>query len=308
MNTKFLPFEKDLEKIYLAMERNPKDLSLKESFNKTLKEIYSKLEPFDIVEIARHPERPHSEDYIQSLFTDFVEIHGDRCFGDDPSIITGIGKFNGKVVGVLGHRKGQNLKEQLSVNFGMANPEGYRKALRVAKLISEKFKAPIISFLDTPGANPTEGAEERGIASAIATNLMEFFNIRTPIIVVVIGEGGSGGALGIGIGDRILMLKYSIYSVISPEGCASILFGNASKSKEAAKSLKLTAQDLKALNVIDEIIEEPYGGAHRFKEETIKNVGDALEKNLIELVKIPTETLLHMRKEKFLKMGVYREE
>ena len=222
-------------------------------------------------------------------------------------MIAGIGRFNGTVVGVLGHRKGRNLKEQLEAHFGMANPEGYRKALRVAKLVSEKFNAPIISFLDTPGANPTEEAEERCIAHAIATNLMEFFDIPTPIIVIVIGEGGSGGALGIGIGDKILMLKYAIYSVISPEGCASILFGNASKAKEAANSLKLTAEDLLNLNVIDKIIEEPLGGAHRFREETFKNVSNTLSMALKEVTLIERKDLLKMRKEKFLKMGVYDE-
>jgi acetyl-CoA carboxylase carboxyl transferase subunit alpha len=304
---KFLSFEKELEKIYLSIQRNPKDEKLKETFNEKLKEIYSNLQPYEIVEVARHPERPHTEDYISNLFTDFTELHGDRGFGDDPAMIAGIGRFNGTVVGVLGHRKGRNLKEQLEAHFGMANPEGYRKALRVAKLVSEKFNAPIISFLDTPGANPTEEAEERCIAHAIATNLMEFFDIPTPIIVIVIGEGGSGGALGIGIGDKILMLKYAIYSVISPEGCASILFGNASKAKEAANSLKLTAEDLLNLNVIDKIIEEPLGGAHRFREETFKNVSNALSMALKEVTLTERKDLLKMRKEKFLKMGVYDE-
>ncbi|BAL81621.1 acetyl-CoA carboxylase carboxyltransferase subunit alpha [Caldisericum exile] len=305
---KLLSFEKSLEKLYLDLEKRPNETALKELLDAKLKEIYSNLTPYQIVEIARHPERPHTEDYISNLFTDFIEFHGDRCFGDDPSIITGIAKFNGRTVGILGHRKGKNLKEQLERNFGMANPEGYRKALRVAKLIADRFKAPIISLIDTPGASPTEGAEERGIAEAIAKNIMEFFEINTPIISVVIGEGGSGGALGIGVSDRILMLTYSIYSVISPEGCASILFGDATKAKEAAVSLKLTARDLFTLGVIDEVIEEPLFGAHRDPEKTFKNVKDAIERNLNELSKISIENLLTQRKQKFDKMGVYNEE
>jgi len=304
---KFLSFEQELEKIYLAMQRNPGDEKLKRMFDEKLKEIYTNLQPYEVVEIARHPERPHTEDYISNIITDFVELHGDRYFGDDPAMITGIGRLNETVVGVIGHRKGKNLREQLEAHFGMANPEGYRKALRVVRLASEKFNAPIISFLDTPGANPTEEAEERGVAHAIATNLMEFFNIATPIVVVVIGEGGSGGALGIGVGDRILMLKYAIYSVISPEGCASILFGNASKAKEAAISLKLTSEELLKLKVIDKIVEEPIGGAHRFKEITMRNVKEAISNTLEDLTKIRQEDLLKMRKEKFLKMGVYDE-
>ena len=308
---KLLSFEKSLKPLYEELKEKRKNAQstdyIEEKIAETLKKIYSNLTPYDIVQIARHPDRPHTTDYINALFTDFLELHGDRKFGDDPAIIAGIGYFNGKVTGVIGHRKGRNLKENLRYNFGMAEPEGYRKALRVAHLISERFKAPIITLLDTPGASPTIGAEERGQAEAIAYNLQELFNIPTPIVAIVIGEGGSGGALGIGIADKLLMLKYSIYSVISPEGCASILWRDASKAKEAAIALKLTANDLYKLHIVDKIIEEPAGGAHRHREEVIQAVGKEAQKALNTLSRLSKKKLLEKRKEKFINIGVYNE-
>lgn len=280
---KLLSFEQPLQLLYIELEekkmKNEDTTNLENRIEKEIKQMYDNLTSYNIVEISRHPDRPHTTDYISGMFSSFMELKGDRAFGDDPAIITGIGQLkNGSIAGVLGHRKGINLKENLKYRYGMAEPEGYRKALRVASLIAYKFHAPIISFLDTPGASPTMSAEERGQAEAIAKNLREFFALPVPIVTVVIGEGGSGGALGIGIADRILMLKYSIYSVISPEGCASILWRDASKVKEASNAMKLTAKDLFDLGVIDEIIEEPLGGAHRHKEEVIKSVESSVEK------------------------------
>lgn len=308
---KLLAFEKTLKPLYKELEDRRKSAEstdyIEGEIAKALKKIYSNLTPYDIVQIARHPNRPHTTDYINVLFTDFFELHGDRKCGDDPAIIAGIGYFFGMVTGVIGHRKGRNLKENLKYNFGMANPEGYRKALRAAHLISERFKAPIITLLDTPGASPTIGAEERGQAEAIAYNLQELFDIPTPIVSIVIGEGGSGGALGIGIADKLLMLKYSIYSVISPEGCASILWRDASKAEEAANALRLTANDLYNMHIIDEIIDEPVGGAHRHKEEVIQAVGKAAQKALNSLSRLSKKKLLEKRKEKFINIGVYNE-
>jgi len=309
--TKLLPFEKNLKPLYEELQEERKNsrvtIYTEEKIKQGLSKIYDHLSPHDIVQIARHSNRPRTTDYINTLFTDFLELHGDRKFGDDPAIIAGIGYFNEKVTGIIGHRKGHNLRENLRYNFGMAGPEGYRKALRIAKLISEKFKAPIITLLDTPGASPTTGAEERGQAEAIAYNLQEFFDIPVPIVTVVIGEGGSGGALGIGVGDQLLMLKYSIYSVISPEGCASILWRDKSKAKEAANALKLTAKDLYKLHIVDKIIDEPAGGAHRHKEEVIQTVGKAAQKALNKLSRLSRKKLLEKRQEKFSNIGVYNE-
>jgi len=309
---KLLNFEKTLEPLYRELDEKKSKgeltFEIEKKIDEEIKRLYSNLKPFDIVEIARHPERPHTDDYIYGLFSDFIELHGDRAFGDDPAIITGIGRLkNNMPVGVIGHRKGKTLKENLNFRYGMAEPEGYRKALRVANLISFKFHLPIISFLDTPGASPTMGAEERGQAEAIARNIQDFFSLPTPIIAVVIGEGGSGGALGIGVADKILMLKYSIYSVISPEGCASILWRDVTKVKEASEALKLTSFDLLNLGVIDKIIEEPYGGAHRHKEETIENVYKAIEEALLELKGMKEDDLLELRYKKYSNMGVFNE-
>jgi acetyl-CoA carboxylase carboxyl transferase subunit alpha len=270
------------------------------------REIYGKLTRWQITQIARHPRRPYMLDYVRNIGIDFTELHGDRRFGDDEAIVAGLGFFGRRKVVIVGHQKGRDTKENILRNFGMAHPEGYRKALRVMAL-GAKFGRPIITFVDTPGAYPGIGAEERGQAEAIAVNLHEMSRLPVPIVVVVIGEGGSGGALGIGVGDRVLMLEYSIYSVISPEGCASILFRDAARAREAAEAMKITARDLLDLGVIDEIISEPSGGAHRDPALAAKTVGAAIERHLSELEGSSGEELVRRRLAKFMAMGEYRE-
>lgn len=271
-----------------------------------LDRIYSKLTPWQKTQVARHSSRPTTLDYIDSLIESFVELHGDRHFADDPSIIGGIGRFEGRPVVVIGHQKGRGTKDKIYRNFGMPNPEGYRKALRLMQL-GTRFKRPILTLIDTPGAYPGIGAEERGQSVAIARNLFEMCRLEVPIIVSVIGEGGSGGALAIGVGDRILMLEHSIYSVISPEGCAAILWGEGTKAPDAADTLKMTAQDLKKLGVIDMIVKEPVGGAHRNPAAATQSLKEAVAKALKEIEGIPGDKLAVMRYEKFSKMGVYKE-
>jgi len=270
------------------------------------KDIYGKLSRWQITQIARHPRRPYTLDYIDALTTDFIELHGDRRFGDDPAIVSGLAFFGDRRVVVVGHQKGRDTKENIRRNFGMANPEGYRKALRVMQLAA-RFGRPIVTFVDTPGAYPGVGAEERGQAEAIAYNLHEMARLPVPIVVVVIGEGGSGGALGLGVGDRVLMLQYSIYSVISPEGCASILFRDAARAQAAAEAMKITAPDLEELEVIDGIIDEPVGGAHRDWKTAAGNVGKAVERHLAELSQVKPEELVRQRLAKFMAMGEFRE-
>jgi len=270
------------------------------------KEFYQNLNAWDKVKMARHPERPLTMDFIKNMFKDFTELHGDRIFRDDPAIVGGLAYLEDKPVIIIGHEKGKDTKEKLARNFGMPYPEGFKKAARLMKM-AEKFKLPIISFVDTQGAYPGIGAEERGQFVAIAENLRLMSQLKIPIIIVVIGEGGSGGALGIAVGDRVLMLENAYYSVISPEGCASILWRDAGKADEAAKALKLTAQDLIKLKIIDEIITEPLGGAHKDYNLTIKNVKFAIEKNLKELEKISPEQLVELRYEKFRVMGIFEE-
>jgi len=269
-------------------------------------EIYGKLSRWQITQIARHPKRPFTLDYINHLGIDFMELHGDRRFGDDPAIVGGIGFWAGRKVVVIGHQKGRDTKENIGRNFGMAQPEGYRKSLRLMQL-AERFNRPIITFVDTPGAYPGVGAEERGQAEAIARNLMEMARLPVPIIVCVIGEGGSGGALGIAVGDRVLMMQYSIYSVISPEGCASILWRDAAKASQAAEAMKVTASDLMELGVIDEIITEPIGGAHRDPERAARTLEEAIARHLTELEALPGAELVDRRLDKFMAMGQYRE-
>ncbi|AEI14692.1 Acetyl-coenzyme A carboxylase carboxyl transferase subunit alpha [Flexistipes sinusarabici DSM 4947] len=281
--------------------------SLEKKLEKVKSNIYKSLTAPQKVLVARHPQRPYLLDYIKMLFTDFVELHGDRNFRDDPAIIGGMAKFEGEPVVIVGHQKGRNTKENIHRNFGMAHPEGYRKALRIFEM-AEKYNRPIISFIDTPGAFPGIGAEERGQAEAIARNLKEMAGLTVPFISVISGEGGSGGALGIAMGNRVLMLEHSIYAVISPEGCASILWKDASYSGKAAEALKLTAQDLKKLNVIDEIIQEPLGGAHRDYITTAENVRQALIKHLGELKQLSPERLFEYRCEKYMAMGVFAEQ
>lgn len=264
------------------------------------------LTPWEKVQISRHPQRPLTIDYIENLFEDFVELHGDRLYGDDPALIGGIGIFKGQGVVIIGHNKGKNIKENVSRNFGMPHPEGYRKALRLMRL-AERWHLPIISFIDTPGAYPGIGAEERGQAEAIGRNILEAFEIRTPILIVVVGEGGSGGALGIGVGDRVLMLENAIYSVISPEGCAAIIWKDSKQAEKAASALKLTAQDLLKFNIIDEIIPEPPGGAHNDINATIRAVEESITRNLEMICNRDIDSLLEERYQKVRRIGIFEE-
>ncbi len=280
--------------------------SAEKKLEKALKEIFDNLTPWQRVQVARHPLRPYTLDYIRYLTEDFVEFHGDRHFSDDHAVVAGFAKWGGKQkVAIVGHQKGRDTKENLLRSFGSAHPEGYRKALRIMKL-AEKFSLPIISFIDTPGAYPGIGAEERGQAEAIAFNLMEMSEIAVPIIVIVIGEGGSGGALAIGIGDRIYVLENAYYSVISPEGCAAILWKENSKTPDAAQALKLTARDLYELKLIDGIIPEPLGGAHRDFEHAAESLRKTVDESLQELGRIPKKELLEQRYEKYRQMGIFR--
>ncbi|GBC85390.1 Acetyl-coenzyme A carboxylase carboxyl transferase subunit alpha [bacterium HR11] len=268
------------------------------------RQIYSRLTPWEIVQVARHPQRPYTLDYIRLIFDDFIELHGDRRYGDDPAIVAGLAFLGDQPMAVVGHQKGRDMQEKLRRNFGMPHPEGYRKALRIMKL-AEKFSRPVVTFVDTPGAYPGIGAEARGQAQAIAENLLEMSRLRVPVLVFIIGEGGSGGALGIAVGDRIYMLQYAIYSVISPEGCASILWRDAGKAREAAQALRLTARDLLELGVIDEVLEEPLGGAHADPEAMALRIKDAILRGLQELCGTPSEELVRRRYEKFRRMGVF---
>ncbi|MDP3014364.1 MAG: acetyl-CoA carboxylase carboxyltransferase subunit alpha, partial [Candidatus Subteraquimicrobiales bacterium] len=277
---------------------------LEEQLEKLRKKIYSNLTPWQQVQIARHPNRPRTLDYVGAIFSDFVELHGDRLFKDDPAVVGGLAYFDGERVAVIGHQKGRDTKENIHRNFGMAHPEGYRKALRLMKL-AEKFKVPVVCFIDTPGAYPGIGAEERGQATAIATNLIEMSEIKIPIIAVNIGEGGSGGALALGIADRVLMLENAYYSVISPEGCASILWRDNAKASEAAEALCLTADKLLSFGIIDKIISEPLGGAHRNPEFVIEELRKALRNTFVSLLAYPIENLLENRYKKYRKIGSF---
>lgn len=276
--------------------------ALQAKVDKMLEEIYKKLTPWQRTQLSRHPQRPHAIDYIQEMVTDFHEVHGDRRFSDDPSMIAGFGYLDGQKVAVLGIEKGRKTSEKIKRNFGMANPEGYRKALRVMQMASN-FNIPIITFVDTPGAYPGIGAEERGQALAIAENLEEMFKIKTPILSVVIGEGGSGGALGIAIADKVFMMEYSVYSVISPESCASILWSDPKMAETAANSLQLSPNKAKELQVIDDIIIEPAGGAHRHPDKAIESVKKALLNGIKEVQKASSEKMMEKRFEKFRQMG-----
>jgi acetyl-CoA carboxylase carboxyl transferase subunit alpha len=321
----YLDFEKPVAELENKIEElkrlaDGRDMNITSEIKKLSKkakdlraDIFSKLSPWQKTLIARHPERPYTLDFIKMLFEDFVELHGDRRFADDPAIIGGFAKFNELSVAVIGHQKGRGTKERIERNFGQPHPEGYRKALRIMKM-AERFLMPIITFIDTPGAYPGIGAEERGQAGAIASNLLEMFNIRMPIITMVIGEGGSGGALALAVGDKILMLEHSVYSVISPEGCAAILWKKNGAEigqgdyEKASDALKLTAQNLHGFGVIDEIIPEPLGGAHRNPEETAKRVRNVLQKHLTDLMDKPIDSLLEERYRKFKPMGALNKE
>lgn len=316
-HTNYLEFEKPIaeleEKIRELNELSSDTVDLKADIARLEKkadklrgEIYSDLTRWQTVQVARHINRPFTLDYIRLIFTDFIELHGDRAFADDHAIVGGLARLDGEPVMVIGHQKGRDTREKVFRNFGMPNPEGYRKALRLMEM-AERFGLPIITFVDTPGAFPGIGAEERGQAEAIARNLREMSRLRVPIVVVVTGEGGSGGALAIAVGDRILMLQHSIYSVISPEGCAAILWSDGTKGEVAAEALKPTARDLKELNVIDEIVPEPPGGAHRDHEGVAKSVHKAIARNLRELRAITVDQLLEGRYDKFRQMARFVE-
>ncbi len=268
--------------------------------------IFSNLGPWQVAQIARHPRRPYTLDYIGKLFTNFEELHGDRAYSDDAAIVCGIAQFEGRPVAVIGHQKGRNTKENLRRNFGMPRPEGYRKALRIMEM-AEKFQIPILTFIDTPGAYPGVGAEERGQSQAIARNLYCMAKMKTPIICTVIGEGGSGGALAIGVGDHLAMLSYSTYSVISPEGCASILWKNADKAEDAAVALGITSDRLQELGLIDEIIQEPLSGAHRDLDSICENLRQSLSENLSRLTKLEVSEMLDMRYQRLTSYGVFKE-
>ena len=311
-----LEFEKpivELEKKILELKHLSSDgnLNLQSEVKKlesrlahVKKETYAQLTPWQRVQIARHPKRPYTLDYIQMIFTDFVELHGDRTFADDKALIGGFAKFEGRSFLVMGHQKGRDAKENIMRNFGSAHPEGYRKALRLMRM-AEKFDMPIAIFVDTPGAYPGVGAEERGQAYTIAYNIREMARIQVPIIIFVIGEGGSGGALGIGVGDRVLVLENAYYSVISPEGCAAILWKDRTKAPDAAAALRLTAKDLLEMKLIDDIVKEPLGGAHVNPENTAEEVKAGIKKYWKELQNVPKTVLVEKRYEKFRAMGVF---
>ena len=281
-------------------------VKLRKKFKKLSEKKMESLTAWDRVQLARHPKRPHTIDYINNIFTDFVELHGDRRFADDKAIIAGFANFEGKPVCVIGHEKGRDTKEKIERNFGMPHPEGYRKAIRVMKL-AEKFKRPIFTFIDTPGAYPGIGAEERGQSQAIAESLMVMGSLKTPIIATVIGEGGSGGALALGVADRILMLENAIYSVISPEGCAAILFKSAESAPIAAESLKITAKDLLELGVIDCIVREPRGGAHLQPKKMYRLLKWSLRNALKQVENVDLDKLVELRHRKFYSMGRFAE-
>ncbi len=311
----YLDFEKplkDLEgRIAKLVKSKSKKNSVQEAIDKSTdqlakmeKDLFANLSPWQRSQIARHPHRPSISDYLEELTENVIELQGDRLYGEDRAIIGGFATWKNRSIMVMGHEKGKSLKERMRRNFGMAKPEGYRKALRLMKL-AEKFQRPILTFIDTPGAYPGVDAEQRGQAEAIARNLLEMIRLQVPIIAVVTGEGGSGGALALGVADRVLMLEHSIYSVISPEGCAAILWGDASKASTAAAALRMTAPELLKLNIIDAIIPEPLGGAHRDIPLTAKNVSKTLETHFNQLEKIPLPKLLKQREAKFRNLGAF---
>lgn len=318
MKTSFLDFEQPIaeleariEELRYVQDDSALDISeeierLQSKSQSLTKGIYAKLGAWQISQVARHPQRPYTLDYIQALFTDFDELHGDRAFADDPAIVGGFARFNGNSVMVIGHQKGRDTKERQYRNFGMPRPEGYRKALRLFRL-AEKFGLPIITFIDTPGAYPGINAEERGQSEAIARNLYVMAELRTPIIAVIIGEGGSGGALALGVADQLLMLQYSTYSVISPEGCASILWKSADKAAEAAETLAITAVRLKTMGLIDRIISEPLGGAHRDQVFMMQTMKRALQEVLRQFQDKPIDDLLKIRFDRLMSYGKFKE-
>ena len=310
----FLEFEQPLAELETKIEelryvQNESAVDISEEIDRLdkkslqlTKEVYSSLTPWQVTQIARHPQRPYTLDYINECFTDFEELHGDRSFADDQSIIGGLARFNGQACMVLGHQKGRDTKERTARNFGMARPEGYRKALRLMK-VAEKFSLPVFTFVDTPGAYPGIGAEERGQSEAIGRNIFEMAQLEVPIIATIIGEGGSGGALAISVGDQTLMLQYAVYSVISPEGCASILWKTAERAPDAAEALGITAHRLKALGMIDKIVSEPVGGAHRDPKQMSVYLKRALNDALRQVIDLKPKDLLQQRYERLQAYG-----
>ncbi len=317
MNPDYLNFEQPIAELEAKIDElklvegsdefnlNEEIARLQAKSQSLIESIFRNLSPWQISQLARHPKRPYTLDYIEHLFTDFTELHGDRMYADDAAVVAGIARFEAQSVAVIGHQKGRNTSENIRRNFGMPRPEGYRKALRVMEL-AERFKLPVLTFVDTPGAYPGVGAEERGQSQAIALNLQRMSGLRTPIVCTVIGEGGSGGALAIGVCDYLSMLSYSTYSVISPEGCASILWKDAGKAEDAATALGITADRLFELNLIDEIIQEPLGGAHRDIETTAANIRNMLAQTLTRLNSMPTEDLLAARYRRLTQFGIYK--
>jgi len=318
LKTTFLEFEQPIaeleskiEELRYVQDDSAVDISeeiarLQKKSGTLTKEIYSKLSSWQISQVARHPQRPYSLDYFQNIFTDFEELHGDRAFAEDPSIIGGPARFGSQTVMVIGHQKGRDTKDKLYRNFGMPKPEGYRKALRLMRL-AEKFGIPVMTFVDTPGAYPGVGAEERGQSEAIGRNLYVMAELRVPVVVTIIGEGGSGGALAIAVGDVTLMLQYSIYSVISPEGCASILWKSADKAPDAAETLGITANRLKTLGLVDGVVAEPLGGAHRDPATMMQTLRKALQEALADAQRKPIEQLIETRFERVMAYGKFKE-
>jgi acetyl-CoA carboxylase carboxyl transferase subunit alpha len=316
MQLNFLDYEQPIAELEAKIDElrymsNDSDLNITEEIQKLkeksaslTKSIFASLTPWQVTQMARHPQRPYTLDYIKHIITDFEELHGDRTYADDAALVTGIGRLNGRPVAVIGHQKGRDTKEKVARNFGMPRPEGYRKALRIMKM-AERFGMPVITFIDTPGAYPGIGAEERGQSEAIARNLFEMAQLKTPIISTVIGEGGSGGALAVGVADHLMMLQYSIYSVISPEGCASILWKSAEKASDAAATLGVTSDRLKELKLIDEVLPEPLGGAHRNVEEMAARVRKSIEAKLKELEAVSHENLIKRRQQRILSYGEF---
>jgi len=317
VKTTFLEFEQPIaaleskiEELRYVQDDSALDISaeiakLGKKSQSLTREIYGKLNAWQIAQVARHPQRPYTLDYVQGIFSGFEELHGDRAFADDPAIVGGLARFNGESCVVIGHQKGRDTKEKLHRNFGMPKPEGYRKALRLMKL-AERFRLPVFTFIDTPGAYPGVGAEERGQSEAIGRNLFEMARLKTPVVCTVIGEGGSGGALAIAVGDALLMLQYATYSVISPEGCASILWKSADRASDAAETLGITAARLKTLGLIDKVVPEPLGGAHRDIDTTLNTVKQALVESLARLDSKRIDDLLKTRYQRIMSYGVFK--
>ncbi len=318
MDLKFLDFEQPIAELEAKIEElryvgddseidiNEEVTRLKEKSESLTKSIFAKLSSWQVTRVARHESRPYTQDYLDMIAPDFQELHGDRMFADDPAIVGGVGRIDGQVVMFIGHQKGRDTKERVRRNYGMPKPEGYRKAQRLMRM-AEKFSIPVVTFIDTPGAYPGVGAEERGQSEAIAYSLYMMAGLKTPIISVVIGEGGSGGALAIGVCDKLLMLQYSIYSVISPEGCASILWKSAEKAEDAAEAMRITAAHLSEFGLVDEILPEPLGGAHRNPKAMAEVIRNALLNSLDELTALSTEQLLEQRQQRLASFGQFKE-